>query len=152
MAAWRCRQGGLSFFRRVAKGQMSEIRTTNVSVKVRRDALGQTCFVLHFAIMLFIVFGWLIPQRGVLLFYITLLPAVVVQWQFNKSTCVLNNLESLLRTGRWRDSGNPEEGAWLLNLARSALGLELRPAHLEIFVYFVMAIFWGLAIAHLWRG
>ena len=81
---------------------MSEIPATALAVKRRRDALGQTCFALHFAVMLFIVFGWALPQAGALVFYLVFLPAVVVQWQFNKNSCVLNNGESLLRTGRWR--------------------------------------------------
>jgi hypothetical protein len=131
---------------------MSEIPATPAEAARKRDALAQACFALHFAIMVFIVFGWAIPQSGVLVFYLALLPAVVLQWQFNKSTCVLNNFESWLRTGRWRDEGNPEEGAWLLTLVRNALGLELHPAHLDIFIHTVMVIFWGLGLAHLLRG
>jgi hypothetical protein len=150
--AWRRRQSGLNFFRRVSKGEMSEIRTPTVAVKVRRDALGQTCFVLHLVIMIFIVVGWTLPSAAVLVFYLAFVPAVVLQWQFNKGSCLLNNIESLLRTGRWRDPGNAEEGAWLLSLVRSVLGLDLRPVYMEIFVYFVMAVFWGLALAHFLRG
>ena len=30
----------------------------------RRDALGQTCFWLHVAVLLFIVAGWALPGRG----------------------------------------------------------------------------------------
>ena len=131
---------------------MSEIQTTPVAVKVRRDALGQTCFVLHLAILLFIVFGWALPVPALLVFYLVFVPAVVLQWQFNKGSCLLNNVESLLRTGRWRDPGNAEEGAWLLGVDKSALGLEFKPAHLDAFVRTVMVVFWGLAAAHLARG
>jgi hypothetical protein len=131
---------------------MSEIKTPTVAVKVRRDALGQTCLLLHLAIMIFIVFGWALPAPGLLVFYLIFLPAVVLQWQFNKGSCLLNNVESLLRTGRWRDAGNAEEGAWLLGLARSALGLGFKPAHLDAFVRTVLVIFWGLGAAHLVRG
>ena len=131
---------------------MSEIPVSVAAEKRKRDALGQFCFVLHLAIMIFIVFGWALPGRVGLTVYLVLLPAVVVQWQFNKNSCVLNNLESLLRSGRWRDPGNIEEGAWLLGLVRSVLRIELRPAHLEVFVYVVMALFWGLGLHHLLRG
>jgi|SRR5215469_13505286 len=120
--------------------------------KRRRDALGQFCFALHFVIMVFIVVGWAIPQRGVLLFYLVLLPAVVVQWQFNRNSCVLNNVESLLRTGRWRDPGNAEEGAWLASLIRNVLRLQLNRALLDGFIYAVMVLFWGLGLNHLLRG
>ena len=131
---------------------MSEIPVSVAAEKRKRDALGQFCFVLHLAIMIFIVFGWALPGRVGLTVYLVLLPVVVVQWQFNKNSCVLNNLESLLRSGRWRDPGNIEEGAWLLGLVRSVLRIELRPAHLEVFVYVVMALFWGLGLHHLLRG
>ena len=131
---------------------MSEIPVTGAAEKRRRDALGQFCFALHFAIMVFIIVGWAIPQDRVLQFYLVFLPVVVAHWQFNKNSCVLNNMESLLRTGRWRDPGNAEEGAWLAGLIRSVLRIELRPAQLDAFVYVVMALFWGLGLNHLLRG
>jgi len=114
----------------------------------RRDALGTVCFVLHFAIMLYIVFGWLAPWKGALAFYVVFLPAVFVQWLFNKNACVLNNFESLIRTGRWRDPGNAEEGAWLLTLARDTLGIRATPAQMDVFIYAVLAVLWGLGLAH----
>jgi len=120
--------------------------------KRRRDGLGRLCFGLHLGIMVFIVAGWAIPLSGVLLLYLAFLPAVVVQWQFNKNSCVLNNLESLIRTGRWRDPGNAEEGAWLLGLVRSVLRVEMKPPQMDVFIYAVMALFWGLGLNHLLRG
>jgi hypothetical protein len=128
---------------------MSETPASVATEKRSRDALGQFCFVLHLAIMIFIVSGWALPQRGVLVSYLVFLPAVVVQWQFNKSSCVLNNVESLLRTGRWRDAGNPEEGAWFQGLVLSVLGIELKPAHLNAFVHIALVLFWGLGLIHL---
>lgn len=128
---------------------MSEIQAVETAERRKRDALGQLCFALHLGVMVFIVVGWAIPQPAALIVYLAFLPAVVVQWQFNKNSCVLNNVESLLRTGHWRDSGNVEEGAWLLTLVRSVLRLELKPAHLEAFVYVAMAVLWGLGLAHL---
>jgi hypothetical protein len=131
---------------------MSEIPAVTATEKRKRDALGQLCFALHLGIMLFITLGWAMPQSGVLIVYLVFLPAVVAQWQFNKNSCVLNNLESLLRTGRWRDADNPEEGAWFQGLVRSVLGLDLKPAHLDAFVRVVLVLFWGLGLIHLLRG
>jgi len=131
---------------------MSEIPVDVATEKRRRDALGQFCFLLHVAIMVFIVVGWAVPQSRVLQFYLALLPAVVVHWQFNKNSCVLNNMESLIRTGRWRDPGNAEEGAWLHGLIRSVSGIELKPTLLDAFIYVMMALFWGLGLSHLLRG
>jgi len=131
---------------------MSEIPPTATLGKRKRDALAQVCFALHLAVMIFIIFGWAVPLRSLLFFYIAFLPAVVLQWQFNKSSCVLNNIESLLRSGGWRDPENVEEGAWLLGLVRSVLGIELRPAHLDAFVHTMLAVFWGLGVGHLLRS
>ena len=114
----------------------------------RRDALGTACFVLHFAIMLTIVFGWLAPWKGALEFYVVFLPAVFVQWLFNKNACVLNNIESLIRIGLWRDPANAEEGAWLLTLARDTLGIQATPAQMDVFIYAVLAVLWALGLAH----
>ena len=51
----------------------------------KRDALGNFCFYLHFAVMIYIVTGWLIPFPAALCFYMGFLPAVAIQWQFNKN-------------------------------------------------------------------
>jgi hypothetical protein len=117
----------------------------------KRDALGTVCFVLHFAIMVYIVFGWIAPWSGALIIYVVFLPAVAVQWLFNKNSCVLNNFESLIRTGRWRDSENEEEGAWLLTLARDTIGLRATPAQMDAFIYAVLGLLWALGMAHLFR-
>jgi hypothetical protein len=114
-----------------------------------RDALGNVCFYLHFAVMIYIVIGWLAPYHPALLFYAAFLPAVAVQWQFNKNSCVLNNIESLIRTGQWRDPHNREEGAWLLTLARSVTGIAFRPWQIDAFTYFVLLVLWAAGLSHL---
>jgi hypothetical protein len=120
----------------------------------KRDLLGNFCFYLHFAVMLFIVLGWLVPWRPTLILYVAFLPLVVIQWQFNKNSCVLNNLESFIRTGAWRHAGNAEEGAWLLTLARNALGIRVTHAQMDAFIYTVVGLLWLLGLGHLfhWAG
>jgi hypothetical protein len=120
----------------------------------KRDLLGNFCFYLHFAVMIFVVLGWLIPWRPVLIFYLVLLPAMVAQWRFNKNSCVLNNTESWLRTGQWRDLHNVEEGAWLKTLAENTLGLKLVHWQVDAFTYTVMALLWLLGLGHFlrWAG
>jgi hypothetical protein len=113
-----------------------------------RDALGHACFYLHFAIMLIIVFGWIAPWKAALGFYVLFLPAVAIQWLFNKNSCILNNLESLLRSGQWRDPSNEEEGAWLLTLARNTLGIRATQAQMDVFIYVVLALLWAAGAAH----
>ncbi|MDE2499780.1 MAG: hypothetical protein KGL56_06265 [Alphaproteobacteria bacterium] len=116
---------------------------------IRRDLLGNVCFYFHFAVMLYIVLGWLVPLRGALVFYLVFVPGVALQWQFNKNACVLNNLESWLRTGSWRDPGNREEGQWLLTLVKDVTGLRFTPAQMDAFTYTVLALLWGLGLWHL---
>jgi hypothetical protein len=117
----------------------------------RRDLLGHACFATHVVIMLYIVGGWAVPARAALIFYLVFVPAVALHWQINKNACVLNNLESLLRTGRWRNPRNHEEGAWLVTLVRDATGLAFTPAQMDAFSYTVMVALWGVGLLHL-RG
>jgi len=113
-----------------------------------RDLLGQACFWLHFAVMLYILAGWSIPYRPALAVYLAFLPAVAVQWWFNKNSCVLNNLESKLRTGSWRHESNAEEGAWLKTLIRDWLGIELTALQVELLTYAVLAVLWAAGLWH----
>lgn len=115
----------------------------------KRDLLGNFCFYLHFAVMIYIVAGWAVPLDAALIFYLGFVPAVAIQWQFNKNSCVLNNIESWLRTRSWRDPNNREEGAWLLTLAQTTLGLPVTAMQVEIFTYCVLAALWGLGLWHL---
>lgn len=114
-----------------------------------RDGLGWSCHILHLAIMVYFVVGWLAPWRAALFFYMGFVPAVALQWQFNKNACVLNNIESLIRTGRWRDPSSREEGAWLATLAEDALGFRPGPLAVDIFTYAVLLAFWSMALIHL---
>jgi hypothetical protein len=127
----------------------SELESAVPAQPQKRDALGQFCFVLHFLPLLYIVTGWLAPWRGGLIFYLAFLPAVFLQWKLNKSTCVLNNIESLIRTGRWRNPSNREEGAWLRTLVNDRTGWNLSRTGMDIFINGVMLLFWCLAFARL---
>ena len=126
------------------------LATTAPSPAEKRDLLGNFCFYLHFAVMIFIVSGWAIPLRPVLYFYLGFLPLVAIQWQFNKNSCVLNNIESLLRYGTWRAEQNAEEGAWLMTLIRNVTGIRLRYWQVDLITYGVMASLWAAAFSHLY--
>jgi hypothetical protein len=116
---------------------------------IERDGLGWFCFVLHFAVMIYIVLGWLVPLRPALDFYVGFLPLTMLTWRLNQDSCVLNNLESFIRTGQWRDPANREEGAWLLTMARESLGLPVTALQVDIFTYAVMVLLWLLGLGHL---
>ena len=115
----------------------------------KRDALGNVCFYLHFAVMIYFVIGWAAPWHPTLWFYLVFLPLVALQWQFNKNSCVLNNLESLIRYGSWRHTENKEEGAWLLTLATNLFGYPFKAWHIEVFTYFILLVLWMAGLSHL---
>src|SRR5215469_13981997 len=116
---------------------------------LERDLIGRVCFWLHFAVMLYILFGWASPGRPALIFYELFVPAVAVQWWFNQNSCLLNNLESKIRTGSWRSPANPEEGAWLLTLLRRWFGIPVTPLQIEILTYAVLALVWIIGLTRL---
>jgi hypothetical protein len=125
------------------------LATAAPSPTEKRDLLGNFCFYLHFAIMIFIVAGWAIPWAPVLWFYLAFLPLVAAHWQINKNSCVLNNIESKLRYGTWRSAQNAEEGAWLLTLVKNVTGIVLKPWQMDLVTYAVMAFLWFLGFGHL---
>jgi hypothetical protein len=137
-----------------ASHEPEPLETALPKAPVKRDLLGNFCFYLHFVVMLYIVSGWLAPWAAMQIFYLVFLPGVAIQWRFNQNSCVLNNLESLMRTGRWRNPENVEEGAWLLTLVRSVLGLKVTHGQMDAFTYTVLAILWTLDLGHLrhWAG
>jgi hypothetical protein len=114
-----------------------------------RDFLGRACFWLHIAVLATIVAGWALPWRPALYFYLAFLPVMALHWALNANACVLNNLESLLRNGHWRDPANREEGQWLLTLVRGLTGLPFTPAQMDAISYGVLALLWGLGLWHL---
>jgi hypothetical protein len=130
------------------EGQLSQPPNKSPDNKAQeRDGLGQACFWLHIAILLYIVTGWLL--RPTLIFYLVLLPAVVLHWRFNSNACILNNLENLIRSGRWRDPENREEGVWLQTLIRNATGASLSTGQTDLVTYGATAVLWGLGLWHL---
>jgi hypothetical protein len=125
------------------------LATTAPSPVEKRDLLGNFCFYLHFAVMIFIVAGWAIPLRPVLFFYLGFLPLVALHWQINKNSCVLNNIESWLRYGTWRAEQNAEEGAWLMTLIKDVTGIQLKPWQVDLITYGIMSLLWFAGFSHL---
>src|SRR6202007_1477440 len=124
------------------------IATTAPSPVEKRDLLGNVCYYLHFAVMIYILIGWAIPYAPSLVFYMVFLPSVPIQWQFNKKSCVLNNLESYWRYGTWRAAQNAEEGAWLMTVIKNVTGIQLKPWHVEVITYTIMGSLWFAAFSH----
>jgi hypothetical protein len=128
----------------------SAVAAAPVATQEKRDLLGSVCFHLHFAIMIFIVGGWALPWRPVLFFYLGFLPLVAAHWQFNRNSCLLNNIESWLRYGTWRSERNAEEGAWLMTLIRNVTGIRLKHWQVDLITYGVMSVLWLAGFGHLY--
>ena len=100
-------------------------------------------------VVLFVVLGWLIPWAPALLFYVMFLPAMFLQWRMNQASCVLNNIETFLRTGRWRNPQNREEGAWLRTLVEDTIGFQATVRQMDAFNNTVLFLLWLLGLGHL---
>ena len=106
----------------------------------RQDHLGWGLFIFHIGVSLYILFGWMLTAG--LGLYLVLLPAIGVQWHFNQGSCVINNFESWLRTGHWRDPQSKEEGTFLLMICEWALRTRPSQALLDRVSYGLLLALW----------
>jgi hypothetical protein len=119
----------------------------------RFDGLGLSFLISHLAVGAYILFGWIVSSPPVLGFYLLLLPAIATQWYVNRGSCVMNNVESWLRSGRWRDPANPEEAGFLLMLCHWLFRARPHPTVLDRFSYAAVLILWLLAASRFsWFG
>lgn len=81
--------------------------------------------VFHWVIVGTVVSGWTFLDGGWLLAYLIFLPAMIIQWRLNQDTCIINNIESWLTTGSWRNEENEEEGACVKTTIERVIGVEL---------------------------
>jgi hypothetical protein len=114
------------------------------------QGLASLVALLHVLILIWGVTGWLIPSRGWLIAYMIATPLIAAQWLLNRNTCLLNNLESWLKTGRWRDAADPGQGGFIAQIVRVLTGVVLTPAQVNALSYGLLALFWLLAYGH-WR-
>ncbi len=84
------------------------------------------------------LFGWVMPS----LVYLVLLLLIGLQWRFNQGCCVINNFESWLRTGHWRDPDSKEEGTFLLMLCEWLGRVRPEPKVLDRTSYGTLTVLW----------
>jgi hypothetical protein len=53
--------------------------------------------VLHYALVIFVLFGWIVEDRVLLLIHAALIPPMVVHWRFNRNRCIFSNIENWLK-------------------------------------------------------
>ena len=114
----------------------------------RQDHLGRSCFLFHMAVGAFVMVGWLLSSAEVLMFYLVLLPIMATQWLINQGSCIINNIETWLRTGRWRDPENGEDGRFLIALCDRLFGRRPDRVSVDRFAYVVVLFLWVLGLGH----
>ena len=131
---------------RTASAHLSERQVSSGVIKF--DSLRVALFIFHLAIMGYVTLGWLIPSRVALYTYTLLLPLIAMQWLLNGGASIVNNIENLLRVGRWNDVDNRFEGAFFKTLLQ-AIGVPASQAQITTLLCFLMLIFWVSATCHM---
>jgi hypothetical protein len=107
------------------------------------------CHGLHMALVFYGLFGWVVPSAPWLIAHLVFIPALVVVWIANAGVCPLNNIETLLTTGRWRNPENGEEGSFLVTIVERYLGMRPTQGLMDRVTYGLMAFVWALSWLHL---
>jgi hypothetical protein len=100
--------------------------------------------------MLFIMLGWIVPFDATLLAHLILVPVILGIWYLNDCSCPLNNIESYLMKGLWRDPDNREEGSFVVVVVEQYLGMRPTQRAMDMITYGVMGFAWMLSGSHLW--
>lgn len=101
---------------------------------------------LHWFVVGYSLLGWLANSKLLLTVYLIYLPALMIQWFFNKNSCVINNIESKLKTGNWRIEGNPEEGGFVKTALLRIFGWAPSDMVFEVLIRSVMVVLWFVAL------
>ena len=131
---------------RTATALLSEGEKTGRAIAF--DGLRIGLLILHLGILGYVALGWLIPSRVALYLYTLLLPLIIIQWLLNGGASIVNNIENLVRVGRWNDSRNPFEGSFFKTLLQ-AIGVPASQAQITTVLCFLMLIFWVSAICRM---
>lgn len=105
---------------------------------------------LHMALVFFGLLGWIVPQNDWLIAHLIFIPGLLVVWRLNENTCPINNLETWLTTGRWRNPANVEEGGFVRAAVARYMGIELSETVMNNVIYGLMGLTWLFSWLHLW--
>lgn len=107
--------------------------------------------ILHWVLVGFALVGWLATSAPWLLAYLIYVPLMVIHWSFNENSCIVNNFETWLMTGKWRNQHNPEEGAFVRTALIRVIGWAPPEKAFDIFIRLLMIATWSVAYLK-WRG
>lgn len=103
---------------------------------------------LHWAIIAFVVLGWLIPFESILWIHIFVIPALVIHWQTNKGRCVLTQIEDRLKRPEDLTAAEEEE-SFIRKAFRNYLGIKLTDQSLKVLIYTAMGLAWIASLSRI---
>lgn len=103
---------------------------------------------LHFAIVMFVIFGCLATNQKVLLVHVIFLPILVLHWKTNQGVCYLTELEIKIQGKRSGElPGKTEmQGGFTESLFKKLFGRQPSRALLQNLTYSIMAVSWMISI------
>lgn len=105
--------------------------------------------IYHWALIPYTMLAWIWPQPVWLIVHLILIPALMIQWHLNRGVCILNNLESWLRTGRWHDHRDALQGRWIAGMIERHTGITLSERSANWLVYGAASVSWGISLVRL---
>jgi len=109
--------------------------------------------LLHIAIMVFLVLGWLLPAPW-LPFHMLFLIATVVHWQFNQGKCIITDWEASVSHSMPIEHSTkdtePSQGQFTRGLFKKILGREPSDQFLFLFIYSVLITSFIISCVRYW--
>lgn len=112
-----------------------------------RIVLAKVIATLHFASILFLIFGWLLPLEW-LIFHVVSIPLVILQWKINDDQCYLTQWQLQLEGSPLDPS---QEGQFVKSLM-ARTGLNLGRSHLFILIYGALFLSVGLSLLRIYQS
>ena len=100
--------------------------------------------IIHLAIVVFVIFGCLLPNRSVILFHLIFLPILVLHWKTNEGVCYLTQLENKIQ-GK-KSVKTDMRGGFTENLFMKLFGKQPTRLFLQSLIYTIMSLSWMISI------
>jgi len=105
---------------------------------------------LHLAILLFVILGWAMPSALLLKLHIAFVPMMVLQWQFNRGTCFLTNLENWI-SGERRERGE-QQGQFIKGVIIRFIDPLPSDRVIKIALYLILGVAMAISVMRLLAG
>lgn len=104
--------------------------------------------LIHLFVLLFVIFGWILPSYSLLLIHLVFIPVMIGQWQLNQGTCILTNIENYLRGNQ--QVKNQQQGQFIKGILGKVFNPLPTDATIKKIVYVVIAISWLVSAFRVW--